>query len=224
MTVKIRGREIDGIIVDVHGVFYDNRNKDQIFTPLQLSLARSLLSGKQDPTEDDVLLKRQEYANLAHKIGSWRRAFIVLGGNEARYLNAIGSIDWTGKFVRNQELVDLLYRLNSTVAVGILSGGLTSMSEPICSQILGTDWRRLFQATVFDDTTGLPAKKPDKKAFLHTVQLMKVETARAAVIDDSPVAVVSAAALGMLTIYVGDQEGIGDLRISRIEDLKNLIE
>ncbi|GEM_PF-7113726 len=145
------------------------------------------------------------------------------GGSESEYLQGIRNIDWTGKVTRNQELINMLERLNSTVALGILSGGLNSMSEPICRQILGDDWRKLFQVTVFDDTPNLPAKKPDRLAFLYTLQLMKVETSQTAVIDDSQAAVVSAAALGMLTIYVGDQDGIGDLRISRIEDLQALI-
>jgi|GEM_PF-5617224 len=80
MTAKIAGREIDGLIFDVHGVFYDNRNKNQIFTPLQLSLAQSLLSGKENLSEGDVFSKRQEYVQLARQIGSWRRAFITMGG------------------------------------------------------------------------------------------------------------------------------------------------
>lgn len=222
MTIRIHEREIDGVVFDIHGTLYGN--KDEVFAPIQLELSRLLLREKENHSDNDILSKRREYIGLASQIGSWRRAYIALGGNESEYLRVFRENKMDKKLKRNKELIELIEQLHSMAVVGILSGGLDSMAEPICTQVLGANWRKLFETIVFDDTPNLPGKKSDSKAFLYTLQLMKVEPSRAAMVGDSLTRdILPAAALGMMTIYVGDKDGSADIKINRIEELREIL-
>lgn len=227
MTIKIRGREIDGLIFDVDGTFYDQEAQRKIFNSVQLELAKALLefSGSLNPDKEEIEEIRQKYLAEQQRIGSWARAFEKLGGDDTTYRSIADNTDRSQHLSLNPQLLDLLSGVQTKTKLSILTSAPRAVTINTCRAILGHDWENLFAAVVCSDSSGLPAEKPDPQAFLYVLNLIGVESTRTAMMGDSYSADIGpATALGMLTIYVGDQDGIGDLRISRIEYLRNLIE
>lgn len=111
----------------------------------------------------------------------------------------------------------------SPTKLGILTSAASRVTDNTCAKLLGDDWNDLFAVVVCEDS--LPnIQKPDSRTFQFALGKLVVVTERAAMVGDSiGDDILPAAALGMLTIYVGEEEGIADLRISRIENLESLI-
>lgn len=222
MTVKIAGRDIDGILFDINHTFYTQREAEEIFGPVQMALARSLCdkSGGNSSIER-VAEMRDYYVAEANRLGSWRNAFLALGGDESIYRQVFQRTEWSAGLRRNDQLLALVMKLHQHVSLGIISGGLAEMVAATCSRVLAENWRDFFPVIVTDDTENLPAKKPDLLAFEFALRLMGTRSDRTAMVGNSVgVDIIPAATLGLLPIMVGDLgDGPWHLQIPRLEDL-----
>lgn len=218
MTVNIGERQVAAIILDLERTLYPPEEADRIFATARIKLVEAL------PPEQDSQAKLRELTTLADHIG-WNQAYRQLGGNIDFYHQVVRGIDRSDGLQLNPQLRQMLTDLRIQVKIGLLTKATVPTAEAICTKILGGKWRNLFDAVVCDGTPGCPAEKPDPRAFEFTLGQLGVTAERTAMVGDSlPDDILPAAALGMMTIFVGDQEGIGGLHISRIEELKNLIE
>lgn len=227
MTFRIHKREIDGILFDVDGTLYGKNEHDRIFDAIQRQLAIALLaaSGKPKPIDDEIELTRNNYLKKVAEIGKWQRAFIELGGSPDQYRTLAANADRSRHLNFNPELRLTLDKIKALpTKLGILTSAVSGVTGNTCRKLLGDDWKNLFEAIICEDSLPLNIQKPDLRAFQFANEKLGVSPERVAMVGDSlGDDILPAAALGMLTIYVGDQNGIGDLRISRIEDLQALI-
>lgn len=227
MSINIGERKIAAVILDLEKTLYPAEDADRIFSPARKQLAVALLSQPGITTEipeSSVRKKVDEYATLSDQFG-WSQAYLKLGGKIDVFHQVVRGIDRSNGLKLNPELHQMLDNLRVKVKLGLLTKATVPTAEAICTKILGDRWRDLFDAIVCDGAPGCPAEKPDPRAFEFTLGQLRVTAERTVMVGDSlPDDILPAAALGMLTIFVGDQEGIGDLRISCIEELAILIE
>lgn len=227
MTIKIGGRKINAIILDLERTLYPSKEADRIFASARKQLAVSLItkSGSAAELTDNVVNKKiNDIVTLADQIG-WSKAYRQLGGDLDFYHRTVRGIDRSSALKFNQGLHQMLSGLKDRVHLGLLTNATIPTAEAICTKVLGNKWRDLFHAVVCDGTPGCPAEKPDPRVFEFTLRKLGVVPERTAMVGDSlPDDIVPASNLGILTIYVGDQDGIGDLRISRVENLSTLID
>lgn len=227
MTIRIGAREIDGLLFDVDGTFYGKEEHDRIFDAVQRQLAIALLaaSGNVEPSDDEIRLMKSKYLGKVAEIGKWQQSFIGLGGGPDQYRILAGNADRSRHLNFNPELRLTLGKIKALpTKLGILTSAATEVTKNTCRKLLGDDWNNLFEVVVCEDSLLSNVQKPDLRAFQFANEKLGVSPERVAMVGDSVGDdILPAAALGMLTIFVGEEEGIGDLDISRIEDLKTLI-
>ena len=226
MTVKIGERKADAIIFDLERTFYSAEEADRIFATARKQLAMALLiqpGSMGELPEDAIKGKVGELTALTNKI-SWSQAYLQLGGNLDFFHQTVRGINRSDGLKPNPELYRMLDSLRNKVKLGLLTKATVPTAEAICAKILGEEWKKSFDSVVCDGTPGCPAEKPDPRAFEFILSKLGVSPERTVMVGDNLADdILSAAALGMLTVYVGDQDGIGDFRISRIEDLATLL-
>lgn len=225
MTIKIGERDIDGVIADLEGTLTSREQDEAIFVPARIDIARTLLSiSGRDLSEPLIQQKVEEYVHLANVIG-WKPAFIEFGGDEGEFHRITRGIDRSAGIAFNSDVHQLLRDLRSRVRLGLLTRATPAITESICSKLLGAQWKELFSAVVCGDMPECPVSKPDPRAFQFTAGLLDVPLERIAMVGNTRVDdIIPAATLGMLTIFVGNQEeGPWDFRIERIEELKTII-
>jgi FMN phosphatase YigB (HAD superfamily) len=228
MAINLCSKEIDAIVFDLEGTLYDKRQNEAIFAEARLQIARHLLTSQGIDgtlaTNEVVVGMRDKYLARVRTSG-WCPAFVELGGDEAEYHRITRGIDRSAGLKDNPDLAEMLRALRPQVLLGGLTTAPESIADSIGRKILGDGWKNLFDVFVCEDTPGLPAEKPDPRAFQFVLNLLEVPADRAAMIGDSPADdILPAAVLGMMTIYVGEEDNIGNLRIFRIEDLQALID
>lgn len=226
MTVKIAGREINGIIYDLEGTMTSPGADDAIYIPARRQLARILLETQAENAELAAIeIKRTEYEVLAQSVG-WHQAFCDLGGDTASYHGVTRNIDRTAGIVFNLQLCQQLELIRSAANLAILTRAMTATTHGICTKLLGNNWKDKFAATISPDSPGCPASKPDHQAFLFVMQQIGTAPEKTAMVGNSMVDdIIPAATLGMLPILIGEEtEGPWELCIPRIEDLAAHIE
>jgi HAD superfamily hydrolase (TIGR01549 family) len=227
MTAKIAERTIHAIVSDLERTFYSAEEANRIFGPARRQLAIALLvqSGSTEKLSEDVISAKVDELTALTDTISWSHAYFQLGGDLDFFHKTVRGIDRSHGLKHNPGLRRMLVDLRNKVKLGLLTKATVPTAEAICAKILGHEWQGLFDAVVCDGTPGCPAEKPDPRAFEFILNQLGVSPEQAAMVGDNLADdILPAAALGMLTIYVGDQRGIGDLRISRIEELQALID
>lgn len=214
MTVNIGERPIDAIILDLERTLYPPEEADRIFATARLRLVEAL------PANQDPQAKLEKLTTLADEIG-WRQAYQQLGGSIDFYHQVVRGIDRSDGLQPNPHLGQMLADLRTQVKIGLLTKATVPTAEAICAKILGGKWQELFDAVVCDGTPGCPAEKPDPEAFKFILHQLGVVPEHAAMVGDSLADdVLSAAALGLVTVKVGGEKvGPWDLHINRIEEL-----
>lgn len=214
MPVNIGERRIGAVICDLENTFYPPEEADRIFAVARLKLAKALPAGQ------DTQTKLKRLLALADKIG-WSQAYQQLGGNIDFYHQVVRGIDRSNGLKFNPELHQMLDNLRVKVKLGLLTKATIPTAEAICTKILGEKWQDLFDVVVCDGTPGCPAEKPDPEAFKFILHQLGVVPEHAAMVGDSLADdVLSAAALGLVTVKVGGEKvGPWDLYIARIEEL-----
>ena len=228
MTVRMRGREIDGILFDVDGTFYGKPEHDRIFDAIQCQLAVALLavSGNFEPSTDEIELMRSSYLSKVAEIGKWQQSFLDLGGSPDQYRILAADADRSRHLSFNPELKLTLEELKTSPAkLGILTSAKTEVTENTCRKLLGDGWNNLFETVVCEDSLPGNIQKPNLLAFQFAIEKLDLSPEKVAMVGDSVGDdLMPAATLGMLTVYVGEKTDFGDFSISRIGDLKTLIE
>ena len=228
MTVRVGDREIDGFLFDVDGTLYGKKEHGRIFDAIQLQLAVALLatSGKPELSDDEISLMRSKYLGKVAETGKWQRSFIELGGSPDQYRILAGDADRSRHLNFNPELRLTLGKIKALpTKLGILTSAKTEVTKNTCRKLLGDDWNNLFEAVVCEDSLPSNIQKPDLRAFQFANEKLGVSPERVVMVGDSiGDDLLPAATLGMLTVYVGEKADIGDLRISRIENLQVLID
>ena len=227
MTVRVGDREIDGFLFDVDGTLYGKKEHDRIFDAIQCQLAVALLavSGNFEPSTDEIELTRSSYLSKVAEIGKWQRAFIELGGSPDQYRVLAANADRSKHLSFNPELRLTLEKLKTSPAkLGILTSAKTEVTINTCNKLLGDDWNNLFSAVVCEDSLPSNIQKPDLRVFQFANEKLGVNPERVAMVGDSiGDDILPACALGMLTIYIGDQDGRADINIKRIEELREIL-
>lgn len=227
MTIRIRGREISAIISDVDGTFYDQGAIKKIFNGVRTQLSKELLrvKGAKDPSRETIDTIRDEYVRRSELVGSFPQAFIDMGGSEDFYHQVVDQLDRSQFLEPDPQLFSLLQRLKGKSKLGILTSAETQVTQKTCRKLLGDEWRGLFAAVVCCDTPGLPADKPDIRAFQFILEKLGATPEKTAMIGDVPTAdILPAKSLGIFTIQVGMMEGAGDIHIPTVLDFEKHLE
>lgn len=226
MTFRIAGSEREAVISDVNGTLYGSWIEKEIFSEARLELARALLEETLRGQEQIVIAKKDEYENLRQKLGGWGQAYLKLGGDMGMFNQIVHSAYDHAKFTFNEPLYEMLSGLREHARLGLLTNTSDRVTEQVCTGVLGSLWRGLFSAVVYNGTPGCPARKPDERAFQFILQKLNVPPERAVMVgDDLEDDILPAIRLGLLTVHVGvESSGPWDKQISKLEDFPNLLD
>ncbi len=227
MSIKIAGREADGMLFDVDGTFYGKEDHDRIFDAVQLQLAVALLATSENlaPSENEIQSMKNKYLQKVAEVGRWQRSFIELGGKAEQYQVLAANADRSRYLNFNPELKQVLEKIKTTnTKLGILTSAATEVTQNTCRKLLGDDWNNLFEAVVCEDSLPGNIQKPDPLAFRFATEQLGLIPERVAMVGDSVGDdILPAASLGMMTVYVGEKTGPADIKINRIEELRKIL-
>jgi len=147
MTIKIAGKEVDAIILDLEKTLYLPGEADRIFATARRQLAEALLIRPKSLVklpQGIVDKKIKELTVLADHVG-WSKAYLQLGGNIDFYHRTVRGINRSNGLKFNQELYQLLDSLKAKVKLGLFTKATIPIAEAICAKILGKNWQDLFQ-------------------------------------------------------------------------------